>query len=449
MDTVLTPTLRTRLDEIRDREEDDFRRRIPRSLNWLSEARTVMPLGVPMPWMASFQHHSPVVAASGRGSRFTDLDGNTYLDVNLGDLSMAAGFTPEPIVDAVSQQLALGNHFLLPTEDALPLSRLLAERFGLPSWQYTLSASGAVADALRLARARTGRDLVLTFAGKYHGHLDEMLWSAEEPDGLGLARPSATSTRSVPFNDLQTAAAALAREDVAAVISEPAMTNCGLVLPDPGFHAELRRLAHEAGTLVISDVTHTQFAVVGGGLTDFEVQPDLVVGGKGIGGGVPIGVMGMTSDLADFMAAHLDGYLGDHGVVAGGTLYGNALSMAAARAGMEQVFTPEAYVRVDELGRRLADGLQRLCDDHGLPFAIDRWGGRTQWRLTSARPTTAEESFVSVDAGFVDARKAYGANRGVWDAISSSGPGISFAASAEDVDLYLDVAEGFIGELAR
>jgi glutamate-1-semialdehyde 2,1-aminomutase len=449
MDSALTPALRARLTEIRDREEEAFRARIPRSLAWLDEAREVMPLGVPMPWMASFQHHSPVVAVSGSGSHFTDLDGNSYLDVNLGDLSMAAGFTPEPIVEAVQRQLALGNHFLLPTLDALPVSQLLARRFALPSWQYTLSASGAVADGLRLARAWTGRDLVLTFAGKYHGHLDEMLWDAGQPDGLGLARPSASSTISVPFNDVAAVAAALNEGRVAAVISEPVMTNCGLVLPEPGFHAELRRLAHDAGTLVVSDVTHTQFAVVGGGLTEFDIQPDLVVGGKGIGGGVPIGVLGMTRELADYLAAHLDGYLGDHGVVAGGTLYGNALSLAAARAGLEHVFTADAYERVDQLGQRLADGLQRLCDERGLPIAIDRWGGRTQWRLGATPPATAAESVISVDADFVDARKAYAANRGVWDAISSSGPGLSFAASTDDVDLYLAVAAGFLDELSR
>jgi glutamate-1-semialdehyde 2,1-aminomutase len=447
MDSVLTPALRTRLSEICAREEDSFHARIPRSRAWVAEARSVMPLGVPSPWMASFQHHAPLVAASGTGTTFTDLDGNTYHDFNLCDLAMAAGFASPPIVEAISRQATLGNHFLLPTESSLAVSRLLGERFGLPCWQYTLSASGAVADALRLARAKTGRDLVLTFSGKYHGHLDEMLWSYGEPDGFGLASTSAASTRAIPFNDLGALADALAASPVAAVISEPAMTNCGLVLPDPTFHAELRRLAHDAGALVISDVTHTQFAVLGGGLDEFAVSPDIVVGGKGIGGGVPVGVVGMTSDLAGFMESHLDTYGGQHGLVAGGTLYGNALSLAAAQAGLQQVFTAEAHTRVDRLGSRLQEGLQGLCDDRALPFSIDRWGGRTQWRLTAEAPTTGEDGFVSADPEFVDPRKAYGANRGVWDAIASSGPGISFAASESDVDLYLEVSAGFLDEL--
>ncbi len=448
MESLITPDLQQRLERLRDGETATFDKSIPRSRAWLAEAGELMPNGVPVSWMSSFWRHSPVVAVSGSGSTFTDLDGNTYRDFNLCDLAMAAGFAPPPIVDAISQQAALGNHFLLPTTDALEVSRLLRDRFGLPRWQYTLSASGANVDALRVARAFTDRQRVVVFQAKYHGHMDEMLWSKDEPDGLGLPAGSGAHLTAVPFNDLTALEAALADDDVAAVLLEPVMTNCGLVMPQPGFHAAVRAATRQHGTLVIADVTHTQFAVRGGGAQEFGLDPDIISGGKGIGGGMPVGAFGMTAPLADFLADHVEGDFTDKpSVPTGGTVYANALSMAAARAGLAEVFTEAGHRRVDELGAQLQQGLQKLVDASGLGFTIDRWGGRCQWRLTADAPVTGYDGYGSVNEAFADARKVFLMNRGIWDAIATSGPAISFAATPDDVDAYLEASEAFLAEL--
>lgn len=448
MDTMIDPTLQARLEQLRDDETAVFVASIPRSRAWLAEARELMPNGVPVSWMAGFWRHSPVVAVSGSGSTFTDLDGNSYRDFNLCDLAMAAGFAPPPIVRAIADQAALGNHFLLPTTDALEASALLRDRFGLPRWQFTLSASGANVDALRVARAATGRQRVVVFQAKYHGHMDEMLWSKDEPDGLGLPQGSGAHLTAVPFNDTTALDAALADDDVAAVLLEPVMTNCGLVMPQPGFHEAVRAATRRHGALVIADVTHTQFAVQGGGAHEFGLDPDIITGGKGIGGGMPVGVFGMTVELSDFLADHVEGDFTHHpSVPTGGTVYANALSMAAARAGLAEVFTEAGHQRVDRLGARLQQGLQQLVDAAGLGFTIDRWGGRCQWRLTPDAPVTGYDGYRSVHEAFADARKAFLMNRGIWDAIATSGPAISFAADEPDVDAYLDASEQFLAAI--
>ena len=449
MQTLMSADLTRTLENLRDHETASFHRRVPRSLEWLDTARPLMPNGVPVSWMAGFWRHSPVVAASGSGSTFVDLDGNSYRDFNLCDLAMAAGFAAEPIVQAISRQASLGNHFLLPTTDALEVSRLLADRFALPSWQYTLSASGANVDALRVARAFSGRQRVVVFDAKYHGHMDEMLWSDGEPDGIGLPTGSGEHVTAVPFNDIEALETALAQGDVAAVLLEPIMTNCGLVMPLPEFHPQLREATRRHGTLLAADVTHTQFARFGGGAHELGLDPDIITGGKGIGGGVPIGVFGMTRPLADFMASHVEGdFVHGPSVPTGGTVYANALSMAAARAGLAEVFTESAHQRVEHLGAHLQQQLQALVDTSGLGFTIDRWGGRCQWRLSEDPPVTGRDGYASVNEPFADARKAFFANRGIWDAIATAGPAISFAATQDDVDAYLAVAEEFLAALS-
>lgn len=218
MDSLVTTALHARLGQVRDRETAILQSRTQRSARWLDDASDLMPNGVPMAWMTGFWRHRPVVAVSGRGSQFTDLDGNSYRDFNLCDLAMAAGFASPPIVRAIADQAARGNHFLLPTEDAVEVSRLLRERFGLPRWQYTLSASGATVDALRLARASTGRTKVLAFQGRHHGHVDELLATRDGPDAIGLAGRAGADVEAVPFNDLESLAAALERGEVDAYL---------------------------------------------------------------------------------------------------------------------------------------------------------------------------------------------------------------------------------------
>lgn len=449
-----------RARQILARELVAFGARTPRSAHWLADAERVMPGGVPMAWMRSLYRHAPIVAVRGSGSRFEDLDGNAFLDFNACDLAMPAGFAPEPIVRAISEQAMRGNHFLLPTTDAVEVCRLLTERFGLPQWQFTLSATGANTDALRIARVATGRSTVLVFDGKYHGHLDQALWSRAddgrmEADLTGLDPSTARTTDVLPYNDPQALRARLARGDVAAVLAESALTNCGLVLPSAEFVASLNSDVRAAGAVLIVDETHVQFAVHGGGTAAFGYQPDMLTGGKGIGGGVPIGVIGMTDAIAAVVSDNRDhdpGLVetGDrHGLAIGGTLYANALSMAAARAGLAEIFTSAASERVDALGQRLQAGLQREINRVGLPWTIDRLGGRIQFRLTPQAPRNGAEGIASVVLPLVDARKVWLLNRGIWDAIATAGPSVSYAIAEEDVDGYVSAAADFLDELTR
>lgn len=455
----VSPEMIRRARTIQARETAVFGERTRASAAWLSAAEDRMPGGVPMSWMRALYRHEPVVAVSGSGSHFVDLDGNTYLDFNAADLSMAAGFAPPAITAAIIDQAQRGNHFLLPTTDAVEVCRALSERFGLPQWQFALSASGANTDALRIARVATGRSTVLLFEGNYHGHLDQTLWhrsgSDLAPDLDGLDPESGRHVDVLTYNDADQLRQRLARGDVAAVLVEAALTNCGLVVPRPTFVDALNHDVRAAGALLVVDETHTQFAVYGGGTRQFGIQADLITGGKGIGGGVPIGVIGMTDELAGVMTANLahdPGLLeaGDsQGIASGGTLYANALSLAAARAGLDEVFTKDASIRVDGLGARMQAGLQQQFDLLGLPWTADRLGGRIQWRLTDQAPVTGADGTASIVLAISDARKVFMANRGVWDAVASAGPSISYAADETDVDTYLSVAGAFLDDLVQ
>ena len=239
------------------------------------------------------------------------------------------------------------------------------------------------------------------------------------------------------------------------MLVESALTNCGLVLPTPEFVACLNADVRAAGAVLIVDETHVQFAVHGGGTIAFGLAPDMLTGGKGIGGGVPIGVIGMTDAMAEVLSANRDydpGLVetGDaHGLAVGGTLYANALSMAAARVGLAEIFTPEAGARVDALGQRLQVGLQREVDRVGLPWTIDRLGGRIQFRLTPNAPSNGAESFASIVLPLADARKVFLLNRGVWDAIATAGPSVSYAIDEADVDTYIAAVADFLDELTQ
>jgi glutamate-1-semialdehyde 2,1-aminomutase len=276
-----------------------------------------------------------------------------------------------------------------------------------------------------------------------------------EGDLTGLDPSTAQTTDVLPYNDPEALRARLARGDVAAVLVESALTNCGLVLPSPEFVASLNTDVRAAGAVLIVDETHVQFAVHGGGTIAFGFEPDMLTGGKGIGGGVPIGVVGMTDQIADVVSANRDhdpGLVetGDaHGLAVGGTLYANALSMAAARVGLAEIFTPVAGNRVETLGQQLQTGLQCQVDRVGLPWTIDRLGGRIQFRLTPQAPRNGAESFASIVLPLADARKVFLLNRGVWDAIATAGPSVSYAIEGADVDMYITAAGDFLDELTR
>ena len=444
-----------RLAALKTREADRFVAERPRSQALWREGRAVMPSGVPMSWMAGLYDHPPLFAAKGEGSRFTDVDGHRYLDMNQADLSMNCGFAPPAVVAAVATRMAEGSQFLLPGEDAIHVARSLAERFGLPHWQFTLSASGANAEAIRLARVATGRDTILLFDGKYHGHIEETLVGlvdgAPAPEMQGLGDAASGRCRMVPFNDLAAAEAALGDRRVACVLVEPALTNIGLVLPDPEFLPGLRALTEASGTLLLLDETHTHICAYGGLTRAWDLAADLVVLGKALGGGVPIGVYGMSAALAKVMEETLDrdGAMLESvgGVATGGTLFGNALSLAAARAALDQVLTEPGFRHTAELGTRLARGIQAAIDRRGLPWRAQHLTCRSGITLAPDLPKTAEAARRAADFGLNSAMRLYMANRGIWEAISTAGPSVSFPMVEADVESYLEVLDGFLGEL--
>jgi glutamate-1-semialdehyde 2,1-aminomutase len=447
------PVDRDRLDALHAREEETFARRTARSAEHLAVARERMPDGVPMAWMAGLYDHGPVVVAHGAGCRFTDIDGNEYLDFNQADLSASCGFAPQPVLEAIAERAARGLQFLLPVAEALAAADLLAERYPLPGWQFTLSASGANQEAIRLARHATGREPVVVFGGHYHGHLDDTLVAGGEygarPANLGLNPRAAAHTRIVPFNDADALERVLAREAVAAVITEPALTNVGVVMPSPGFHARVRELTRAHGALLILDETHTQTAAYGGCTRAWALEPDVVTLGKSLGGGVPVGAYGMSAELRDHLERHRDAHGRVAGIATGGTTYGNPLSLAAVVATLTQIHTPAAFDRTATLGARLAGGIEAAAARHGLPWRAHRLGGRSGYCLEPELPQTAEDAQRSLDARLIDARRLFMANRGIWEAIASAGPAASFAHDETDVDAYLDVLDAFLDAVVR
>ena len=427
----------------------------PRSTALLDRAAHSMPSGVPMAWMRGLYHHPPVFVASGAGARFTDVDGHAYVDFNQADMSSNAGHAVPEMVEAVQERMAAGTQFLLPVEDAIAVSEELARRFGLSHWQYTLSASSANAEAIRLARLASGRERVLILDGSYHGHLGETMLDyhgagEHESYGLGMARDHGRNTTIVPFNDLESVEAVLARGETACVLVEPALTNVGLVLPAAGFLDGLRQLCDRHGALMVADETHTHMFAFGGLVRLWGLKPHIVVLGKNLAGGVAIGAYGMGAELAEVMDRHLFDHAGDApGLATGGTLYGNALSLAAARATLDHVLTEAGYARNARLGERLARGIQGMIDEAGLAWRAQHLTSRAGWLYSHREPVTGTQAVEVMDVALSDGRRLYMANRGVWEAIVTAGPAVSFAMTETDIDLYLEVAGAWLDDLLR
>lgn len=340
--------------------------------------------GVPMHWMRDWPLPFPLLVAQAEGARLQDSDGNVLADFCLGDTGAMFGHSPPAVRDALVAQAGRGLTHMLPGDDAVAVGHLLRERFGLPHWQVATTATDANRFALRVARAVTGRPDILVFNGCYHGTVDETFVSLEagvpvnRPGLLGQFHDLTAATRVVEFNDLPTLATALADGQVACVITEPVMTNCCMVLPDPGFHDGLRRLTRDAGTLLLIDETHTISTGPGGYTRTHGLEPDLFVLGKPIAGGVPASVWGFTDDVAHRLdavrAATPPGHSG-----MGTTLSANALAMACMRATLERVMTPQAYTHMDGLAARLADGLADVIAALALPWHVVRVGARVEF----------------------------------------------------------------------
>ncbi len=398
----------------------------------------------------------PVVVDTASGSHFTDVDGNEYVDFALGVTISSAGHTHPAIVDAVTDRIRGGIQFALPTEDAIAVSEELARRFAVPRWLYALSSTQAMVDVIRLARLATGRPRIVVFDGKYHGHLSETLVvlddrGAQVAEYDGIASHDVARTIAVPWNDLAAVEAVLAREDVALLIAEPALTNSQVVLPDPGFHDGLRDLCTASGTLLAIDETQTLPCAFGGLTRAWGLKPDFVVLGKSLGGGVPVAAYGMPTAVAALVEGGspqeaVGVKVSEPGI--GGTMFGNALSLAAARAALEYVWTEEGHLRTTRYAWRIADGMRDTLTRHGLDWPVYHLGNRAGYHVATRPPRTNRESIEADDHELRALQHVYFANRGIWDMGWWCGPAVSAQTTTADVDRYVAVFSELFDDLA-
>lgn len=403
-----------------EREIELYRTRTPKSKELFDAADHLLGR-VPMTWMNKWAGGYPIHFAEAKGNRIVDVDGNEYIDFALGDTGAMAGHSPEATVRAVRNRIegAGGITTMLPTDDAEWVAADLTRRFGLPLWSLSLTATDANRWALRIARLVTGRDKICAFSYCYHGAVDETLVrtgpggsTIEREGNVGPAVPVAQTTRVAEFNDLDSVEKALAHGDVAILIAEPAMTNIGIVLPEPGFWDAVRGLCDKYGTLLLIDETHTISAGPGGCTKAWNLRPDIVVIGKSIGGGVPSGAYGITQEIADRIQQHPEADLIDVGGV-GGTLAGNALSTSAMRATLSEVLTDFAFDHMIDLATRFREGVEKVLADTEVPWTITQLGARAEYRFVDPAPRTGTESAAAHDDDLEEYLHLFMANRGV------------------------------------
>ncbi|SEE97689.1 glutamate-1-semialdehyde 2,1-aminomutase [Streptomyces sp. 3213] len=446
---------RTRLQDLLARESAEAERRNPRSKAAYARAEHLFGR-VPMTWMNKTAGAFPRYLDTARGARVTDIDGHEYIDFSLGDTGAMAGHSPAIVAEAVRRRFAEqgGATAMLPTEDAEWVGAELTRRFGPARWSFSLTATDANRWAIRLARAVTDRPKILVNSYSYHGSVDESL-IVVGPDGRGQARPGnvgapcdvTLTSRVAEFNDPAQLERELAHGDVAAVLMEPALTNIGIVLPEPGYLAAVRELTRKHGTLLIIDETHTFSAGPGGCTAAWDLEPDLLTIGKAIGGGIPAGAYGLSAELADRLLGRADLDLVDMGGV-GGTLAGNALSVAAMRATLEHVLTDEAFAHMAKLSERFAAGVQEGIDAHALPWTVSRLGARSEYRFASPAPRTGTESEAAGDPELEDFLHLYLANRGILLTPFHSMALMCPDTTEQDVDTHTRVFAEALAELA-
>ena len=392
----------------------------------------------------------PVYLAAAHGARLVDVDGNEYSDLCLGDTGAMAGHSPEPTMAAIRDLAGLTT--MLPTEDAARVGEELSRRFGLPYWQFSLTATDANRWILRMAREVTGRPRVLVFNWCYHGTVDETFVTLEagtprsREGNVGPMVDPTLTTRVAEFNDLASVEAALAAGDVACLLMEPALTNIGIVLPEDGFLAGVREACTRSGTLLVIDETHTLSAGPGGCTAAWNLEPDAVTLGKAIGGGVPIGAYGVSAALADRIAAAEDADLEDTGGV-GGTLAGNALSLAATRATLEQVLTDDAFARMSGLRERFVAEVEQSLAARGAPWCVISLGARAEYRLSPEPPRSGGESAAAGDRAVEEFLHLYLLNRGVLITPFHNMALMCPATSEEDVDRHSAAFDDALAEL--
>lgn len=400
------------------RERQHFTDHNPRSAALAQRTLPHWLFGVPLHWMNDWSTPFALHVAQAQGARVTDVDGHTRVDFCLGDTGAMFGHAAAPVVQAVAAQMHKGCTTMLATEDAAWVGEELSRRFGLPVWQSAMTASDANRFLLRWVRAATGRKKLIVFNGCYHGTVDDVFVDLvqgqprQRDSLLGQVHDLTAHTVVVEFNDLAALEAALQGGDVACVLAEPVMTNIGMVLPDEGYWEQAQALIHRYGALLILDETHTISTGVGGYAKAHGLQPDALVLGKPMGGGVPCAVYGFSAALAErAMQAKRAAPPGHSGI--GTTLTANMLVMAAMRATLGAVATPQAYIHMLHIAGRIAQGLRDAITRHGLPWCVTQVGARCEFQFSPTAPRNGSQADAILDPGLEQLIHLALLNRGV------------------------------------
>ena len=433
-------------------ERQHFTERNPRSAALAAKAREHLLFGVPLHWMTDWGTPFALHVESASGAQVTDVDGHTLVDVCLGDTGAMFGHSPAPVAAALAAQATRGFTTMLATADAAVVGQALSERFGLPFWQFAMSATDANRYVVRWIRAATGRKKLLVFNGCYHGTIEDVF--VDLVDGkpvqrdslLGQVHDLTEHTVVVEFNDLPALEAALTKGDIACVLAEPVMTNIGMVLPAPGYWEAAQALIKAHGTLLVLDETHTISTGPGGYTQAFGLKPDAIVLGKPVGGGVPCAVYGMSAELAErAVQAKQDAPPGHSGI--GTTLTGNMLSMAAMRAALTEVMTPTAYAHMLPLAERLAQGIRDLIVEHQLPWCVTQVGARIEFQFTRKPPANGTEAEAILDGELEHLIHLGLLNRGVMITPFHNMMLVCPQTTPDDVLRLLDALDGVMGEI--
>ena len=408
-----------RLTQLLQSEEQLFLKNHPKSYELYQRARKSLHGGVPMLWMIRWAGSFPVFVKKAKGAHFTDVDGNDYIDFCLGDTGAMTGHSPQATVEAIEEQIHRGITLMLPYEDVIWLGEELQRRFKLPYWQFALTATDANRFALRMARMITGRPKILVFNYCYHGSVDETFITLDE-EGTPISRPNnigpqvdpRLTTKVIEFNDIAALETALSAGDVAAVLAEPAMTNIGIILPDPGYHDALRELTRKYGTYLIIDETHTICTGPGGFTASSHLEPDFLTVGKPLAGGVPAAVYGFTEEVNQEFASRLAADDADVGGI-GGTLAGNALSIAAMKATLQYVLTDEFYAKAIALQECFTKGVESVIREFNLPWIVKRLGNRSEYWFRPTPPRNGGEAHAALDPELDRYMHLFALNRGI------------------------------------
>ena len=443
---------RAKLEDLLRNEEMLFLKNNPKSHALYQQARKSLHGGVPMLWMIRWAGTFPLFVQYGHGAHFTDVDGHDYIDFCLGDTGAMTGHAPEKTVQAIVSQVQKGITFMLPTEDVIWVGEELQRRFALPYWQLTLTATDANRFAIRMAREITQRKYILVYNYCYHGTVDETYITVNEGiagpcrGNLGPPVNPIETTRVIEFNDIEALEAALDPRDVACVLAEPVMTNIGIIHPDPGYHDALREITRRTGTFLIIDETHTICTGPGGYTQAYQLQPDFLTLGKPIAGGVPAAVYGFTQDVADRFQSRLTLEDADVGGI-GGTLAGNALSIAAMRATLEYVLTPDAYSSSIARADQYAKEVESVIRDAHLPWIVKQLGCRVEYWFRETPPRNGGEANAAVDSELDRYMHLYALNRGVLMTPFHNMALIAPDTSSTDIDHHTQVFRSAVKSL--